>query len=69
MRLLGRNSKAIGSGTGGALALLIIWILSTFFKIEMPEEVAISLVVVLSIGFTWLFPPNKEPISKNGGIK
>lgn len=52
---MGNNSQAataIGSTTGGVVAF--IWVMKTFFHIEIPAEVAVALLPVISLPLHWL---------------
>lgn len=59
--MIGRNSKAIGSGVGASLAMLLVYLVRTFTVLEIPVEVEITLGVMLTTLVTWLSPANTEP--------
>lgn len=51
-------ASAQGSTTGGACALVLVWLLNTYAHTQIPDEIATALGVVLSgalaFGAGWL---------------
>jgi len=49
------HPKTAAAGIGGALAVIIVWVLS-LFSIDVPPEVAAALTTILSFGASYLIP-------------
>ena len=63
-KLLAQNSKAIGAGTGAAIATLIVWGLRQIpgFQ-DLPIEAEAAIGVMVTAIITWWFPAN-EPVDQ-----
>ena len=55
---MGNNSKVIGAGVGGALGVIIVWVLTAFGGVEVPNEIAGATTTLCSAGLTYFFPAN-----------
>lgn len=49
--------KVIAGGVAGAIVTILIWFAGTFAHVDIPAEVAASLVVVLSFLVSYITPP------------
>lgn len=49
-------NKAVAAGLAGALTIIIAWVMSQFFHITLPPEVATAFTTVLSTGAAYFTP-------------
>lgn len=63
--MLTLHPKTAGTGVGGALALLILWIVS--YWVDVPAEVAAAITLIAAAFVSWMAAWVPQP--KNGGTK
>jgi hypothetical protein len=49
-----KSGIAAGGGVGGAVATIVIWILSEFFHIKLPPEVASAVTTIIIAICGWI---------------
>lgn len=54
--------KVTASGLGGALAILIVWVLSEFVGMEITPEVASAIVTILAFIAGYVTPPGRGEV-------
>jgi hypothetical protein len=66
-RSLAPQPKVLAAGAGGALSVILVWLLSVLFKVEVPSEVAAALTTLLAFAGGYARPvhagrrdPNKK---------
>lgn len=60
---LAPTSKVTAAGVGGAVALIVVWVLS-LFHVDVPTLVSAAVTLVVSVGAGYVVPeknPTDEP--------
>jgi hypothetical protein len=60
--------KVVAAGLGGAVATLLVWLLSEFASRDMPAEAGAALAAVLAFAFGYLKSPVEQPTGDPGHI-
>lgn len=53
--------KASSAGLGGALSVIVIWVLSSIYQIEIPPEIASAITTVVAFGAAYIAPRSQPP--------
>ena len=65
MKVVRRNSKAIGSGLGSGLGLVIVALLRQYTTLEIGVELEAAIILIVATAITWIAPANEYyPLGK-----
>ena len=56
------KAKVVAGGLGGAVSVILIWILSAYANVELPAEVAAAFTLVVSTVVAYLIPEAAEEV-------
>ena len=52
------DNKIMASALGGAITVILVWLLQTFVKVVIPAEVASAITVIVTTVVGYLVPSN-----------
>lgn len=55
------TAKAGSAGIAGALSVIVIWVLSSICKIEIPPEIASAITTVVAFAAAYIAPRTDTP--------
>jgi putative flippase GtrA len=60
MKALAPRAKVVAGGLGGALGVIVVWLLTTYGNVEVPAEVAAAIATIFSIVLGYITPEAPE---------
>ena len=63
------QSKVAMGSVGGCVAIILIWLLKEYAKIEPPAEVIQAFTVLCGFGSGWMTKSHPEPINLTEPVK
>jgi hypothetical protein len=54
--------KVTAAGLAGAITAIIVWILATAFKVDIPPEIASAITIIVAFAAAYLIPPGPNDV-------